>query len=331
MQELERDLAHAFRHRAGEVPDSAVERVTAVDYHPRVRRMTPRLTAGAIVGAAATTATVATVVSVVGAPAAFAGWKATPTTGAGATTSAAEATCSSHLGQFGQVGSTPTGSPSGSTPSATSPTWTPVATDVRGPYTLVIYQGSTGKAQASCLTSATFTSVWERSGTSARQEISGVLGVSTAQAGNRSSGEVSTFRLGALGSGTATVTEVHADVSGHGAYTLVDGQVPKTVTTVTLELSNGDAVQATTGDGTFVAWWPGTADATSVGLTSATGTTTEPLSRLPGPGGACSTRTTSTSAGTPTGRPAVTTAATAPGGPGCTPGSGTTPGGAAAT
>ncbi len=299
MQEFERDLAYAFRHRAEEVPATAVERVTAVDYRPRVGRMTPRLTAGAIAGAAATTATVATVVSVVGAPAAFAGWKATPTTGAGTTTSAARATCGSHLAQLAQNGPT----------STTAPTWSPVATDVRGPYTLVVYDGSTGQAQATCLTSTTFTSVWE-SGTPTHPEISSsVLGVQDVQAGNRSSSDLSTLGIGALGSGSGPVIEVHADVSGQGSYTLVEGQVPETVTAVTLELSDGDVVQATTGDGSFVAWWPGSADATSAELTSATGTTTEPLSRLSGPGGACSTRT-----------------ASAPG-RGCSPGSATTQGG----
>lgn len=320
MQELERDLAHALRHRADEVPSSVVARVTAVDYHPRVRRLTPRLTAGAIAGAAATTATVATVVSVVGAPAAFAGWKATPTAGAGATASAAEATCSAHLLQVGQTGPTSASTPA----SGSTPAWSPVATDVRGPYTLVVYQGSTGHAEATCLTWATFTSVWQWTRSATGGQMSSSVGFESSKAG---AGNVAVHIVSALGNGLAPVTELHAHASGQGPYTLVEGQVPKTVTAVTLELSDGDAVQATTADGSFAAWWPGTASATSAKLTSAAGTTTEPLSPVPGPGGACSTLTTGAPGSSPTGRPALTPAASAPGG--CSPGSATTPGGSA--
>lgn len=270
MQQLERDLTDVLRRRAEGVPDSAVARLCAATYHPRTRRMSPRLTAGAIGGAVATTATVATVVSVVGAPVAFAGWKAAPTVGTDLTTSTAQATCSSQITQLAQIahkGSTPGTSPT----SAATSTWLPVASDVRGPYTIVVYDGPVG--QATCLTSKTFTSVSEASRSGASQQTTSTAGGSGVRTGS-----AGVLGSGALGSGLAPLTEMHSDVSGQGSYTLVDGQVPQTVTTVTLARTSGAAVQATTNDGWFVAWWPGTASATSATLTSPAGTTTTPLS-----------------------------------------------------
>ncbi len=308
MQQLERDLAHVLRDRAEDVTASAVTRVRAADYHPRVHRVTPRLTAGAIAGVVASSATVAAVVSVVGAPTAFAGWKASPGTGTANSISTAQATCSSRLGQQ-QPGSTSTNAVS----------WSPVVTDVRGPYTLVAYDGSTGEAEATCLVSATFTSVWQGKRSATGEETSSLVGVASREGG---SGDVSMLVGGALGSGLAPVTELHADASGQGRYTLVQGQVPKTVATVTLGRSGGGVVQATTNDGWFVAWWPGTANATSAQLTSATGTTTTTLSFSagpgPGPGGPCAANATTTPGSTTT-TPVSTT--TTPGSTATTPGS----------
>ncbi len=61
------------------------------------------------------------------------------------------------------------------------------------------------------------------------------------------------------------------------AFTVVDGQIDPGVTGVTLVLSDGDHVQATTGNGWFVAWWPGSTGADSAQITSASGTSTQTL------------------------------------------------------
>jgi hypothetical protein len=53
----------------------------------------------------------------------------------------------------------------------------------------------------------------------------------------------------------------------------VQGQVAAGVTGLSVTLSDGSIVQATVADGSFVAWWPGSATATSGELTSAKGLT----------------------------------------------------------
>jgi hypothetical protein len=52
-------------------------------------------------------------------------------------------------------------------------------------------------------------------------------------------------------------------------------------TAVTLGLSDGTNVQATVADGSFIAWWPGSANATSAAVTGSAGTTTQQLSFAP--------------------------------------------------
>jgi len=69
----------------------------------------------------------------------------------------------------------------------------------------------------------------------------------------------------------------HLSQDGNGPYTLVEGRVAPTVSAVNLVLSDGRQVTATTGGGWLVAWWPGSQNVTSAQITSASGTTTEPL------------------------------------------------------
>jgi hypothetical protein len=61
-------------------------------------------------------------------------------------------------------------------------------------------------------------------------------------------------------------------------YTIAEGSVGPGVTTATLVLSDGSDIVTTTGNGFFVAWWPGSAVVTSATVTTATGTTTQPIS-----------------------------------------------------
>ena len=82
------------------------------------------------------------------------------------------------------------------------------------------------------------------------------------------------------------MTLTHLESTSQGAsnaFTFVEGQVDDGVTGVTLVLSDGEHVQATTGNGWFLAWWPGSLDATAADITSASGTSTQTLTATTSP------------------------------------------------
>ena len=83
------------------------------------------------------------------------------------------------------------------------------------------------------------------------------------------------------------INRLQAESANDGqTYTIAEGSVGPSVTAATLVLSDGSDVVTTTGDGHFLAWWPGGAAVTSATLTTATGTTTQSISPpSPGPGG----------------------------------------------
>jgi hypothetical protein len=127
----------------------------------------------------------------------------------------------------------------------------PVLTDSRGPYTAAIYaQGTTNDV---CLAG------------------NGLSISSSASADASDAAAAGQVQLNTHG--------LH-DASGDGA-TLVDGQVGAGVTAVTVELSNGASVQATVSGGWYLAWWPDIAAATSVQVTSASGTNTQTFPAAP--------------------------------------------------
>lgn len=64
--------------------------------------------------------------------------------------------------------------------------------------------------------------------------------------------------------------------TGQGLRILA-GQVGPDVTAVTLTLNDGSSVEATTQNGWFAAWWPSVQGVQSADLTTATGSTTQPL------------------------------------------------------
>jgi hypothetical protein len=77
------------------------------------------------------------------------------------------------------------------------------------------------------------------------------------------------------------MTVAHLDNGSNGAYTLAEGQIQPSVTGVTLARSDGSDVQASTGGGWFVAWWPGAQDVTSAEITTPSGVSNEPLNMHP--------------------------------------------------
>jgi hypothetical protein len=276
-QQIESDLHDAFAHLVSGIPADAGERVRGIDYHPRTGRLSPRLTAGAMVGAAATTTAVVSVVVLGGSQAAFAGWSASPAPASAASTSTADASCQAQLAAAQTL------------PGATAVrNWSEVATDVRGPFTLVIYQD--GTADATCLTGPSTTAISQSDGSEGSISMSQKNSATGSQGGNRSGTATSgSWAIGTSSGDLDKVTIAHLASTSQGPYTLVDGQVAAGVTGVTIVRSDGEHVQTTTGNGWFVAWWPGTEGATSAVITTASGETTQALNTplpLPG-GGAC--------------------------------------------
>ncbi len=267
-QQLESDLREAFSRAVAVVPTETGDRLRGIDYHPRTGRLSPRLTAGAMIGAAATTTTIVSVVVLGGSQTAFAGWSPSPSPAPIALTSSAESACQAQLVEDQGLDLSPTGP------------WTVVATDVRGPFTLVIYEN--GDTHATCLTGPS-TTVVSRSGPSGRSmSVSQSNGGSEpgTRTGYRASGSwsMATGSGGDGGSGAINhVVVAHLESSSQGPYTFVEGEVDPGVTGVTVVRSDGEQVQATTDNGWFLAWWPGTQGATSAEIATSQGVTSEVL------------------------------------------------------
>jgi len=269
-QNLETDLHAAFSRQAAWLPADAGIRLRAVDYNPRTGRLSPRLTVGALGGAVVTAGTVISVVVLGAAQPAFAGWSASPTAASGPQASSADAACQAKLAA----------NPPPNGPTVNSG-WNAVTTDVRGPFTVVIFQD--GTSAATCFTGPSFTVLSQSSVNG--QASSGSESVTGSGAGTGGGGSSSVMVGGTASGDIAHMTVAHLDSTSDGPYTLAEGQVQSDVTGVTLVRSDGTDVQATTGGGWFVAWWPGSQDVTSAELTTPSGTTSEPLNvqSLPSP------------------------------------------------
>jgi hypothetical protein len=95
-----------------------------------------------------------------------------------------------------------------------------------------------------------------------------------------------------------SATQSHLVTTSEQPYTFVQGQVASGVTGVTFVRSDGSDVQATVADGSFVAWWPGTAGATSAQIASSAGVATQQLTFAAPPAppvGLCKPSSSSTS------------------------------------
>ncbi len=283
--EFETEVREAIAARAGRLPVGAAARLRTIDYGPREHRLrAPAIGVGALAGAA--TAGTALAVVLGSSTPAYAGWSATPTTAA-APSPAADASCQS------QLSDAPPG-PAGA--SLGSGAWQNVLTDVRGPFTVALFQSD--GAYAACFTSPSFTEVNELSSSpSAGGAQSGELSVrggSAAGGGSGPSAGQSAVVLEGTSSGDLSqVVENHLTTTSQGPYTLIDGRVANGVTGVTLVREDAPDVVATVADGWFVAWWPGAASpATSAQVTNATATSTEPFApsaKLGAPGSCTST------------------------------------------
>ena len=264
---LEDRLSDALAQRATFIPRVATERVRAVDYHPRHHRLAVPMAVGT--GAAAGAATVGTVLAVVlgGAAPAYAGWSPAPT--------ASETASPSPQASQSCLTALPSNEPGGG--QLGSGSWQTVLTDVRGPFTVALFQNA--GAYAACFTSSSFTEVTQVSAddgsTANAQSVNGAIrdlgsgapagGMSSVTVGGTSSGDLQ------------NVVQTHTSTTADGAYTLVDGRVASGVTAVTLVLDNGQDVVATVADGWLIAWWPGDSAATSAQVTNGSGSSSEAL------------------------------------------------------
>jgi hypothetical protein len=274
--EFETELSQALVARAAGLPPGAAARLRAADYHPREHRLrAPTLGVGVLAGAA----TAGTVLAVVlgGSAPAYAGWSAAPTSDT--PSSSADANCQNQLASM-------PGAPGGSAPGTGA--WQNVLTDVRGPFTVELFQN--GGSYAACFTGSSFTSVNQISSSGASGASSNSLHVSSGSAAGgggplsptTSGSGISTTSSGSL----QQVVQSHLTTASDGPYTLIDGRTEPGVTAVTLVLDNGQDVVATVADGWFVAWWPGSGSVTSAQVTAAAGTTTQSLLPVPLPRGA---------------------------------------------
>ena len=128
---------------------------------------------------------------------------------------------------------------------------TPTITDTRGPYTAAIYAGA--NSTRTCLQG------------------------DSVSIDSASSGGTPTVP----GDGQIVLNGAGSQANGN-ALTLVDGRVGAGVTAVTVVLSDGSSVHATVSNGWYLAWWPGTSQATHAEITTATGTSSETFPSGPG-------------------------------------------------
>lgn len=146
-QQLETDLSRAFSLRSSGVPADAGARLRNIDYHPRTSRIPPWVTLGSLAGIATATGAVVSVAVLASAQPAFAGWTASPAPASAVKSTGAGKVCRAQLARSpGMPGAAPVSG------------WHAVTSDVRGPFTLVIYQG--GGTDATCLTGPAITVVF---------------------------------------------------------------------------------------------------------------------------------------------------------------------------
>ena len=283
---IEAELRAALTERAHDVPAHVEERLRGIDYRPRSRALDPRVALATGAGLAATGGAVVAIVGLgAGTSPAFAGWTATPTPPAAEQTASARERCTSQLaGARGAPSSIP----------ATG--WQPVLTDTRGPFTLMILRSA--GASATCFNGPSFTTIAANNTQSSGGASEHVLSGSSTVGSGAGSSQSSTSVMGLGGNGAGPIgpaTQSHLLTSGGQPYTFVQGQVVSGVTGVTLVRSDRSNVQATVADGSFVAWWPGSAGATSAQITSSAGVATQQLTFTAPPVGPCKPSSSSTS------------------------------------
>jgi hypothetical protein len=132
--------------------------------------------------------------------------------------------------------------------------------DTRGPFTFSIYADST--TSATCINGPSFTSVSGSASSAPADVPAGHVGLMTSHTTNRAG----------------------------DAYSFVEGQTGAGVSAVTLVLDDGTKVEATLGNGWYVAWWPGAQSVKAADVTTPAGMQTQTFdlsgrTRIPCPSG----------------------------------------------
>jgi hypothetical protein len=253
-QQFATELKEALARRAADVPTEAVERVRGRAYRPRTSRVPRRLPVATLIGAATTAGGVVAAITLGDATAAFAGWTAAPTRATHHEAAAATSSCQSEFANSPALAGVPG-------------TWNVVTSDVRGPFSVVVYED--GDADATCFTGPSVTMVSMSSANS--QSMSGS---SSGGGEGARSASASTVRPAGGASGIEQMTTAHLTASTDGSYTLVEGRLASDVSGVTLIRSDGSDVVASVGAGWFIAWWPTDLGVSSAVVTTTTGATT---------------------------------------------------------
>ena len=211
---------------------------------------------GALVASGVTTALL--VVAGPGTATAFAAWTAAPTTPAPGQVSSAVATCEA------AAATPPADKTAGLATGATQVS----LIDIRGPFTVVLFGANTSTALL-CVSGPSINSSAQ---SNSQMRLIGAPPVVP------EAGQIAVDRL-------------QSESANDGQpYTIAEGSVGPGVTAATLVLSDGSDVVTTTGNGHFLAWWPGSAVVTSATVTTATGTTPQPISSSrPDAGGSANT------------------------------------------
>jgi hypothetical protein len=225
----------------------AGRRVALVDELTRPRHSSSRsMRTGVLLAVGTATAAALSTLAVTysgGAPYAFAGWSADPTPPGAGELQQAQAVCQARLDQALH---------NGSAPGPITPLG-PLLSDVRGPFTVTVFGSTSPAAFALCLSAPGAESL-----------------------------RFLTRHTPPPGPDAVSVDGV-SFLSRYGqGYTLLEGRVGSAVRGVTMVLDDGRTVTPTTGNGLFVAWWPGAVGITSATVSTASGSTTEPLD-VPGP------------------------------------------------
>ena len=198
------------------------------------RRVQRRLVDGVGALAAAGAATAAGLL-IAGGPAAstaFAGWRATPTVPAPGQLPAAEASCpAGGPSPGGKVG-----------PPAAVPSGPPALSDVRGPYSMLLYLDGDGGSTL-CMSGGSFVRVLPTPAPTAP---------------------------------APPADDLVIDHLARGDVTFVEGRVGSAVRGAALTLHNGRQVTVTVGGGHFIAWLPGSAGVATSTETTASGSQSGP-------------------------------------------------------
>ena len=176
-----------------------------------------------------------------GAPRAFAGWSPTPTTAAEGEVARVSAACRSQLvGRLRQLRREAVRQPGLDPVARTAPIngWRTVLIDTRGPYTMIVLEQGNGRATSTCFAGH-------------HGEISD--GTAIRDAGSPPPAPVPRGHIAYGSSGSTTTPRAE----GAHSFSYVVGRTGAGVRGVAVRLNDGTRVTATTANGWFLAWWPG--------------------------------------------------------------------------